>query len=348
VRAIDTHFHWYPASIYERLSRREDYPRAVKVGNGYRYLYTPDQGGDRSPVWLDLEGGFAAADAASGPETTVVNTTGTFEGLVEQLPLDLALEVAADYNEQVAAAQRSHPGRFYGTAAIPLGDTREALALLDYTIGELGLVAVNLPALAGGEPIDVPRLQPFYARVAELGVPLIVHPTDTVFADALSAYNGDLFRAIGRTFDTSVTILRLIFSGTMERHPDLKVLHTHSGGLLPYQVGWIDKSPYADKGIASLPHATSDYIKRIYVDTVAPYPLTIRTAIEFYGIDNIVYGTDYPCWSCARSFDVLNGSELTEAQVAQILSVNATRLFRLEGLERFQPAASKELASAPA
>jgi aminocarboxymuconate-semialdehyde decarboxylase len=346
VRAIDTHFHWYPASIYERLSKRGEYPRAVKVGNGYRYLYTPDQGGDRSPIWLDLEGGFAAADAASGPETTVVNTTGTFEGLLEQLPLDLGLEIAADYNEQVAAAQRQHLGRFYGTAAIPLGDTDEALALLDHAIGNLGLVAVNLPALAGGEPIDAPRLEPFYARVEELGVPLIVHPTDTVFADALEAYDGDLFRAIGRTLDTSVTILRLIFSGTLERHPTLRVLHTHSGGLLPYQVGWIDKSPYANKGIASLPHATSDYIKRIYVDTVAPYPLTIRTAVEFYGLDNIVYGTDYPCWSPAKSYEVLNGSGLPDEQVAQILSANATRLFNLRGLDQFQPQRHMELASA--
>jgi aminocarboxymuconate-semialdehyde decarboxylase len=346
VRAIDTHFHWYPASLYERLSQRAEYPRAVKVGNGFRYLYTADQGGDRSPIWLDLEGGFAAAEAASGPETTVINTTGTFEGLLEQLPLDLGLELATQYNEQVAAAQQQHPGRFYGTAAVPLRDTREALAVLDHAIGSLGLVAVNLPALAGSEPIDVPRLQPFYARVAELGVPLIVHPTDTVFAETLSAYNGDLFRAIGRTLDTSVTVLRLIFSGTMERHPDLKVLHTHSGGLLPYQVGWIDKSPYADKGIASLPHPTSDYIKRIFVDTVAPEPLTIRTAIEFYGIDNIVYGTDYPCWSCAKSFDVLNGSALSAAQLQQILSVNATRLFKLEGLERFEPLAERALAPA--
>jgi aminocarboxymuconate-semialdehyde decarboxylase len=346
MRAIDTHFHWYPESIYEKLAQRSGYPRAVQVGDGYRYLYSADQGGDRSRIWLDLEGGFAASEGASGAETTVVNTTGTFQGLLDQLPLREALDVAADYNEQVAANQRRFPGRFYGTAAIPLQDTNEALALLDHTIGTLGLVGVNLPALTGGEPIDTPRLDPFYARVAELGVPLIVHPTDVVFAEALSAYNGDLFRAIGRTLDTSVTILRLIFSGTMERYPHLKVLHTHSGGLLPYQVGWIDKSPYADRGIASLPHATSEYIKRMYVDTVAPYPLTIRTAIEFYGLDHIVYGTDYPCWSCSKSFDVLNGSGLTEAQIEQILSVNATRLFNLKGVEDFKPVGSMQLTPA--
>jgi aminocarboxymuconate-semialdehyde decarboxylase len=346
VRVIDTHFHWYPASIYERLAERSEYPRAVQVGDGYRYLYTPDQGGDRSRIWLDLAGGFAASEAASGPETTVVNTTGTFQGLLDELPLSLALELAADYNEQVAGAQRANPGRFYGTASIPLQDTREALAMLDHTIGTLGLVAVNLPATTGGEPIDVRRLDPFYARVAELGVPLIVHPTDVVFADALSAYDGDLFRAIGRTLDTSVTILRLIFSGAMERHPDLRVLHTHSGGLLPYQVGWIDKSPYANKGIASLPQATSDYIKRIYVDTVAPYPLTIRTAVEFYGLDHVVYGTDYPCWSPAASFDVLNRSGLSADQVDQVLSQNAARLFNLRGLEQFQPQRTVELATA--
>lgn len=87
MRVIDSHFHWYPRSIYERLADQSGYPRAVRVQDGFSYWYAEDEmGGNRGRIWLDLEGGFAASDAASGVETTVINTTGTFSGLLDQLP----------------------------------------------------------------------------------------------------------------------------------------------------------------------------------------------------------------------------------------------------------------------
>lgn len=320
LRAIDSHFHWYPRSHFERMARRLDEPRTERVGEGYRYSFN----GGRNhipmpPVWFDLDAGLAASDAATGVPTSVVATTGVLSGLMDQLPVADAVPAAVEYNEEVAKAQRTYAGRFYGTAAVPLQETGEALSILDHAVRDLDLRAVNLPPLTAGEPVDAARLDPFYARVAELGVPLVVHPTDITFGEVLAGYDGALQRTIGRLLDSSVTVLRLIFSGVLDRHPDLRIIHTHAGGLLPYQAGRIDKNAR----LSDLRRPPSAYLKELYVDTVAPQAMTIETAVRFYGADRVLYGTDYPCWHPEKACGVIEEAELTPDQRTAILSRNA-------------------------
>jgi aminocarboxymuconate-semialdehyde decarboxylase len=325
MRTVDTHFHWFPRSHFEQMAARAEYPRTERVGDGYRYYY--NEGHNFLPlpaVWFDLDAGLAAAEAATGPETVVVCTTGVLSGLLDQLPAAEAVDSAFAYNEEIAKAQRARPGRLFGTAAVPLRDTEQAIAVLDHAIGELDLRAVNLPPVTGPDTIDVTRLEPFYARVAELGVPLIVHPTDLVFGELLSDYGDALQRTLGRLFDSSVTVLRLIFGGILERHPDLRIIQTHGGGLLPYQAGRIDKNARQP-----LPLAPSEYLKRIFVDTVTPQALTVRTALEFYGPGKVIYGTDYPCWSPRAATEVLTEAGLTDDQRARIQSSNAEAVLNL-------------------
>ena len=319
-RAVDSHFHWYPRAHFEKLAARADNPRAVRDGDGYRYYFNNGRSYVPLPaVWFDLEAGLAASDAV-GHDVTVVATTGVLAGVLDQTPLAAAVELAVDYNEHMAEAQRSYPGRFFGTAAVPLADTAEAVAVAEHAVSELGLRGINLPPrTAGGDSIDAPRLEPFYGRVEELGVPLIVHPTDLVFDEILAGYGTGLQRSLGRLVDSSVTILRLIFGGIMERHPALTVIQTHAGGLLPYQAGRIDKNAR----IKGLPELPSTYLKRTFTDIVAPQELTIRTALEFYGSDHVLYGTDYPCWSPKAAVAVLSDSGVSEADAARVLRGNA-------------------------
>lgn len=321
MRVVDSHYHWYPRDHFEKLAALADYPRAVRDGDGYRYYFNNGRSYIPVPaVWFDLDAGLAASDAAAGHDVTAVGTTGVLAGMLDQAPLATAVELAADYNDRLAAAQRAYPGRFFGTAAIPLTDTGEAVALLDHAITELGLIGVNLPPVtAGAESIDAARLEPFYDRVEELGIPLIVHPTDLVFDEILAGYDTGIQRSLGRLIDSSVTVLRLIFSGIMERHPALKVMHTHGGGVLPYQAGRIDKNAR----IKGLPEPPSTYLRRTYVDTVCPQELTIRTAMEFYGADHVMYGTDYPCWSPKAAAAVIDGAGLTGTDTDKVLRDNA-------------------------
>lgn len=325
MRTVDTHFHWFPRSHFEYMAARTDYPRTERVGDGYRYYYNSGRNFLPLPaVWYDLDAGLAASAEATGEETVVVCTTGVLSGLLDQMPTTEAIDCAVAYNEEIAKAQRTHRDRFFGTAAIPLQDTEQALAVLDHAIGELDLRAVNLPPVAAADAIDAARLDSFYARVSELGVPLIVHPTDLVFGEELADYDHALQRTIGRLLDSSVTVLRLIFGGIMDRHPQLKVIQTHGGGLLPYQAGRIDKN--ARRPLA---HQPSHYLKQTFVDTVTPQALTVRTALEFYGHDHVLYGTDYPCWSPEAAAGVIEEAQLDAEVLEKMSSSNAAAVLDL-------------------
>lgn len=323
---VDSHFHWYPRTHMERMCERSGYPRAVRDGSGYTYLYDGGKAEMSLPeIWFDLDAGLAAAEV-SGLGTAVVCTTGVLSGLLDQVAVAEAVDIALEYNEIMAAAERSHPGRFYGTATVPLQDENSAIQVLDHAVKELGLHAVNLQSITNGELVDAERLESYYARVEELGVPLIVHPTDLVYGESMSDYDGALQLTIGRLLDSSMTVLRLIFSGVFERHPDLKVLQTHGGGLLPYQAGRIDKNAR----IPGLPELPSTYLKRMVVDTVCPQALTVATAVKFFGADHVLYGTDYPCWDPRAALKTVDAAGLSSEERELITETNASSFFNLE------------------
>lgn len=321
--AIDSHFHWYPRSHLEALAGRDGFPRVEREGKGYRYLFN----GGRSvitltPDWFDLDAGLAVAERSGAAK--VVCTTGVLSGLIDQLPAPEAAELAASYNEALARAQRERPGQVFGTAMAPCGEPGRAVAAVDHAVKDLGLHGVNLPPVGGDMAIDDKDMDPFYARVAELGVPLLVHPTDLVFDEVLGGDRA-LQLTLGRLVDSSVTVLRLIFSGVLERHPSLTVVHTHAGGVLPFQAGRIDKNGQ----ITGLPHPPSVYLRRTYVDTVAPQELTIQTAVAFYGAGHVLYGTDYPCWRPESARRVLDNVPLGATARSQIMAGNAAEVFGL-------------------
>lgn len=330
MRTVDTHFHWFPRTHFDAMAGRLENPRTEPLGDGYRYYYNDGRSSLRLPgVWFDLDAGLAATDAATGPDTVVVCTTGVLAGLLDQMPAVDAVDAAYGYNAEIAKAQRAHPGRFFGTAAVPLQDTEQAIAVMEEAVEHLDLRAVNLPSAIGPELVDAARLEPFYARVAELGVPLVIHPTDILFGEMLHGYERAIQRTVGRLLDSSVTVLRLIFSGIMERHPDLRIIQTHAGGLLPYQAGRIDKNAH----LRDLPEPPSHYLKKIFVDTVAPQALTIRTALEFYGDDKILYGTDYPCWNHQAAGEVITEAALSSEQRDMVMSSNAHAVLDLDQRE---------------
>jgi aminocarboxymuconate-semialdehyde decarboxylase len=112
----------------------------------------------------------------------------------------------------------------------------------------------------------------------------------------------------------------------MERHPRLRVVMSHTGGALPYQSGRMDKNTKA----AKLPRPASEYLHRMYTDTVSPHSMGMKFAIEYYGIDNVMYGTDYPCWDPATCLKLIDELELSQADREKLFYANARRILNLK------------------
>jgi aminocarboxymuconate-semialdehyde decarboxylase len=326
---IDSHFHWWPRPFFEQLAARTAYPRVFRNPDG-GYDYRRHEGAtgllNLEPDWFDLDRQFAHMDSL-GHQVDVVCSIGPLSIHFSDLPPEEGRDAAMFWNEESSAAQRRHPNRLWASAAVPLTDTKIALDVLNDAIGRLGLMGVNIPGSVGQDPnIDAERLEPFYARVAELGIPLFLHPTDAVFQGVMEGYNGALHLTLGRVMEVSVAAMRLVFSGIMERHPTLKVVMSHTGGALPYQSGRIDKNGAR----VGLPHPPSTYIRRMFTDTVSPHSLGMKFAIEYYGIDNVMYGTDYPCWQPAETLRLLDELQLSGADKQKLFYDNARRILGLK------------------
>jgi aminocarboxymuconate-semialdehyde decarboxylase len=337
---IDAHFHWWPRSIFDKLCKRKNFPKArVNAKGGYDYMRRAESGAHLNSwaEWFDLDKQFEYMDKL-GHRVDVVCWIGPFAVAFSDMPVEEGRDFALMWNEEMAGAQKKYPGRFWASAAVPLQDTKVAIEVVNDAVNRLGLMGVNLPGSVGADPrIDAERLQPFYAHVEKLGLPVFLHPTDVVFQDMLDGYNGALHLSLGRVIEVSVAAMRLILSGTMERHPKLKIYLSHTGGALPYQSGRMDKNTKAVK----LAEPVTTYMKRMYTDTVSPHSAGLKFAIDYYGIDNVMYGTDYPCWDPAACLKLLDEIKLSDADKQKLFYGNARRILGLR--DPVQPKAQQNL-----
>lgn len=290
-RAVDAHIHWFPPAYYEFLASRETEPRAELAEGRWTYLNAGRTIRAMSPEWQDLDTQFETA-AGTGYDMALVTSAGV-HGDLDGLPPAEAREGARIINEEWAAMQRKHAGRFYAAAVTPLVDVDAAIEEVDYAIDTLGLRAVSLPSSIAGEQLDAPRLEPFWAHIETRGLVLFLHPIDSALLDVMDGYNYRLHASMGRVCDSSMAVMRLILSGTLDRHPGLKILHFHAGGVLPYVSGRLDKNA----SIPGIDRQPTEYLKQMWTDTAMPYAPTIQLAMGFYGNDRVMYGSDNPCWN---------------------------------------------------
>ena len=328
MRIVDSHFHWWPKEIFEQLCKRSGYPHAEPNSRGgYNYVGREGRPSLNSwAQWFDLDRQLEHMDGL-GHEVSVVCSLGPFSIYFSDLPPDEGRDAAIQWNEAMAGAQQKYPDRVWASAAVPLTDTKVAIEVLDDAINRLGLMGVNLPGSIGADTrIDAARLTPFYARVEQLGVPLFLHPTDAVFGEILEGYGGALHLSLGRVIEVSVAASRLVFSGLMESHPGLKIVMSHTGGALPYQSGRMDKNGKN----AKLPRPPSTYMRRMFTDTVSPHSMGIKFAIEYYGADRVMYGSDYPCWDPATALALIEEIGLSAGDLEKILYHNACQILGLK------------------
>lgn len=312
--AVDAHIHWFPPAYYEFLAARGTEPRSEQIDGRWTYLNGARSIRPMSPEWQNLDTQFETA-AKTGYDTTLISSGGV-HGDLDGLPLAEAKEGARIINEEWAAMQRKHAGRFFGAAVVPLMDVDAAIAEVDHAVDKLDLRAVSLPSSIAGEGLDAPRLAPFWAHIEKRGLTLFLHPIDSALLDSMDGYNYRLHASMGRVCDSSMAVMRLILSGTLDRHPDLKILHFHAGGVLPYVSGRLDKNA----SIPGIERQPTEYIKEMWTDTAMPYAPTIQLAMGFYGADRVMYGSDNPCWNPMGALRAVEELELAPEAMQALMS----------------------------
>jgi len=292
---------------------------------------------DRSPLLSDIPRRLREMESVGDGYRQVLTLAAPQIEDFAQPPVGTELSRLA--NDGMAALVADHPERFVGFAAqLAMNDPDAAVAELERALALPGALGVQIPSRIGGRPIDHPDFEGVIAKVAEHDAAIWIHPNRSPTmpdyeGEELSYYH--LFISIGWPYDTSLAVGRLIFSGIMERYPNLKVIVHHAGGMIPsyaHRIGY--ERAAVDKGRtdrAALTKPPVEYLRRLYADTAMRLnPAAVRLAIDFFGPEHVLFGTDT---GFAHDPSVLiaelEGLGLPEADEQLIFSGNAQRIFPL-------------------
>jgi len=205
-------------------------------------------------------------------------------------PPEIAAGLAALANDEMAELVRAHPERFAGfAAALPLNDVDASLEELDRAVKDLGARGAQVYSNVNGQPLDDRRFEPLWARFESLDRIAWLHPTRPADSDY------GLWWSLGWPYETAAALSRLVYSGSMERHPKLRVIAHHGGGMVPHFSARLSMGPGARQTKDSLPRPPLEYFRRFYADTALfGAPHAVRCVLDFFGPDHVVFGTDMP------------------------------------------------------
>jgi predicted TIM-barrel fold metal-dependent hydrolase len=248
---------------------------------------------------------------------------------------DVAAQIVKLQNEKLAEFCAANSTRFAAFASLTLQAPDRAVQELETAVRKQGLKGAAIGGSVNGVDFSDQKFHPVWAKAEELGVPLFIHPRGIPELNKRFAGNGWLDNTIGNPLDTTIALSHLIFEGTLDRFPGLKVIAAHGGGYLP---SYADRSDHAcmvgPKGCTAdvkLKKRPSEYLKQIYFDSLVFTPEAIRHLAAQVGAGQIVLGSDYPYpWQLNPVDHILASASLSDEEKADILGRTAAKLFNLE------------------
>jgi predicted TIM-barrel fold metal-dependent hydrolase len=262
---------------------------------------------------------------------------------------DKSPEMARVGNDGLAEIVAKHSDRFVGYSAflpmnVPDAAVKEAERVL-----RNGANAIQLASNANGLPLDEPQFWPIFEVIAKSGKPILLHPSRTrdmpdYPTEKFSKY--EICSVLGWPYETGVTLARLVFSGIMDRYPDLKVVAHHLGGVIPYLEGRVGHSwdqlgsrtseeDYAAllKRLKKRPY---DYFKDFYGDTAVEGARAATVCgVDFFGPDHVLFASDCPFDKekgpgyIRSTIEVIESLGLSPGDKEKICYRNAERMFGL-------------------
>ena len=244
---------------------------------------------------------------------------------------DLADQVVKLQNEKLAEICAAQPDRFVGLASVALQHPDIAAEQLQDGVKRLGLRGALIGGSVNGEELSDPKFHPFWAKAEQLGVVIFIHPQGTAELGTSGRLkgNGVLENVIGNPLETTIALSHLIFEGTLDDFPGLKICAAHAGGYLPSYAGRSDQGciTFPARCTKTLNKKPSEYLRQLYYDSMVFTSEGLRHLIAEVGASQIVMGTDTPFpWTKTAVDHILTTPGLSDAERVVILGETAEKL----------------------
>jgi uncharacterized protein len=335
MRKIDIFNHIWPARFYDRL--RDVTGKMTDI----------TRRSEAVPMMTDLDERFRVMDR--------------FEDYSQILSLaSPPLEIVATPEQQVLLARigsedmaelcQKYPDRFPGyIATVPMGNPEQVLAETRFAVEQLGAAGIQVFSNVKGKPLDHPDFLPVFDYMAAIDRPLWIHPArGASFADYQTEQRSlyEIWWTFGWPYDTSAAMARLVFSKLFDRHPHIKIITHHGGGMIPFFEGRVgpgwdqlgSRTSHTDYSVLlkELKKRPLDYFKLFYADTaVFGSKAATLCSLAFFGADHVVFATDAPFdpekgpMYIRETIKILDALEISEEDRAKIYHGNAQRLLKL-------------------
>ncbi len=204
----------------------------------------------------------------------------------------LAREIVQVQNEAIASVVRVQPDRFEGLGSVALQHPELAAEQLRDAMQNHGLRGVEITSDPTGKGLDDPALNLFWQEAERLDAVIFLHPLGTSLGERVNRYY--LSNVIGQPLETTIALSELIHGGVLDRFARLRICAAHGGGYLPFAPGRSDHGFGVRPEAQACAQAPSEYLKRLWFDTVVFRPQALRTLLDTVGLSQVVAGTDYP------------------------------------------------------
>ena len=295
------------------------------------------------PTLYDLEHRFRIMDKFEGLMQVLTLSSPPVEQIADpQKAVDL-IKLA---NDEMANLVLKHPDRFAAAiASLPVNNMDATLDEVDRALRDLKMRGIQLNTPINDKPLDRPEFMPLYEKLSQYDLPILIHPVrDADQADYRSEKRSQymIFHVFGWPYETAAAMTRLVFSGVLERFPNLKFVTHHCGSMVPYLeqriIGAYDHAEMlrGAKYKNALRKPPIDYFKMFYYDT-AIYGSTpgLMCAYAFCGAERLLFATDFPYDSqfgeryTRQTIQSIERMDISELEKKKIFEENARKLFRL-------------------
>lgn len=204
------------------------------------------------------------------------------------------LETSRFFNDHIASCVEQHPNRFIGIGTIPLQDVDLAIKEMERCVKELKMPGLEIGTNINGMNLSDPSFEPFWQAAEELGCSLFIHPWEMMGEKDMQKYW--LPWLVGMPAETTRAIASLIFSGVLERYPNLRIAFAHGGGSFPFTIGRIEHGFNVRPDLCAIDNKKSprEYLGKFWIDALVHDAATLSNVVSILGEDKVCMGSDYP------------------------------------------------------